>query len=204
MANNAEKDISVEQLELAKGQDVNAHASGNVDLLDQNGQIRRIPIPSADPNDPLNLNKWRKLGVMITCCWYSVFSLVLVGGAGSILPAWIELYAPQGIGMQSVVNLTTYPSMVMGLGEYERQSRSDTLQQCVDEDYIGAFTILPASMILGRRPVFLFCCVLLLATTIGAAESNSYNTHMTMRILQGIATGATESVRQPCAPDTGS
>lgn len=117
MATGMEKDIAIEQLEFTKGVDTKAAASGNVDLLDEHGQIRRIPIPSADPNDPLNLNKWRKLGVMITCCWFSVFSLVLVGGAGSILPAWIELYAPQGIGMQSVVNLTTYPSLVMALGQ---------------------------------------------------------------------------------------
>lgn len=61
-----EKDLAVEQLELAKGiQSSNTHASGNVDLLDANGEVRRIPIPSADPNDPLNLNKWRKLGVVV-------------------------------------------------------------------------------------------------------------------------------------------
>jgi len=112
-----EKNVAIEQLELAKGIDTaKAHASGNVNLLDENGQVRRIPIPSADPNDPLNLNKWRKLGIMITCCWFSIFSLVLVGGAGPILPVWMQLYAPMGISAQSVVNLTTYPSLVMAFG----------------------------------------------------------------------------------------
>jgi MFS family permease len=49
-------------------------------------------------------------------------------------------------------------------------------------------------MMFGRRPIFLGCCILLLGSTLGAGASNSYNTHMACRILQGIAAGATESV----------
>lgn len=94
-----------------------ADTSGNVTLVDAAGRIRRIPIPSSDPNDPLSLSKWRKMGVVVTCCLYSIFSLTLVGGAGPILPSWIALYAPQGIGVQKVVNLTTYPSLIMAFGE---------------------------------------------------------------------------------------
>jgi predicted MFS family arabinose efflux permease len=54
--------------------------------------------------------------------------------------------------------------------------------------------ILPLCIVFGRRPVLLGCCLLLLGSTIGAAKSSSYETHMACRILQGIATGATESV----------
>lgn len=54
--------------------------------------------------------------------------------------------------------------------------------------------MLPLAMLFGRRPVLIGCCVLLIASTIGAAESNSYNNHLACRALQGIATGATESV----------
>ncbi|KAI7209671.1 MFS general substrate transporter [Hortaea werneckii] len=117
--------------------------TGDVTLLDAAGHVRRVPTPSSDPNDPLNIHRWRKLGVIITCCWFSIFSLVLVGGAGPILPVWMELYAPDGIGAQEVVNLTTYPSLVMAFG---------------------------------------------------AAKSTTYQAHMACRILQGVATGATESV----------
>lgn len=45
------------------------------------------------------------------------FNRVLVGGAGPILPVWTKLYAPDGIGAQEVVNLTTYPSLVMAFGK---------------------------------------------------------------------------------------
>jgi MFS family permease len=49
-------------------------------------------------------------------------------------------------------------------------------------------------MMFGRRPVFLGCCALLIGTTIGAATSKNFDVHMACRILQGVATGATESV----------
>lgn len=49
-------------------------------------------------------------------------------------------------------------------------------------------------MMFGRRPVFLGCCALLIATTIGAATAKTFDVHMACRILQGVATGATESV----------
>ena len=59
----------------------------------------------------------------------------------------------------------------------------------------GNLLILPAALALGRRPVFLFCTVLLLGSTVGAAVSATFNAHLACRILEGIATGATESVR---------
>jgi hypothetical protein len=95
----------------------NAEANGNINLLDDEGNVRRIPVPSSDPNDPLNMNKWRKFGVVVCCCWYSIFSLVLVGGAGPILPFWIQEYAPEGLDVTEIVKLTTYPSLVMALGK---------------------------------------------------------------------------------------
>lgn len=95
-----------------------AAVTGNVELLDAAGNVRRIPVPSSDPNDPLNMGKWQKLAVLITCCWFSIFSLVLVGGAGPILPFWFSEYGVAGIPSTDIVNLTTYPSLVMALGRH--------------------------------------------------------------------------------------
>jgi hypothetical protein len=92
-------------------------SNGDLQLINTTGEIRRIPIPSSDPNDPLNYSKWRKLGILICCCWFSIFSLVLVGGLGPILGVFIGLYAPTGKSIQQVVNLTTYPSLVMAFGK---------------------------------------------------------------------------------------
>ncbi|KAK5744816.1 hypothetical protein LTR17_001893 [Elasticomyces elasticus] len=174
MSNIVEKQGAVQHVEAYKTDGATAlkHA-GDIKLLDAAGNIRRVPIASTDPNDPLNFSKWRKLGILVCCCFFSIFSLVLIGGLGPILPVFIELYAPQGYSIQSIVNLTTYPSLVMAC---------------------GSFVILPLAIMYGRRPVFLGCCALLLGSTIGAAMSKSFATHMACRILQGFATGATESV----------
>ncbi|RMY53197.1 hypothetical protein D0863_14026 [Hortaea werneckii] len=147
--------------------------TGDVMLLDAAGHVRRVLTPNSDPNDPLNIHRWRKLGVIVTCCWFSIFSLVLVGGAGPILPVWMKLYAPRGTGAQEVLYLTTYLSLVMAF---------------------GSFLILPLSIVCGRRPVLLGCCFLVTGSKIGAAKSTTYQAHMACRILQGVATGATESV----------
>lgn len=117
-------DIDVEHLEAAydKPSSAPAPTDGDVKLVDADGNVRRIPVPSSDPNDPLNMNKWRKAGIVVTCCWFSIFSLVLVGGAGPILGFWMQEYTPQGKSTQDVVNLTTYPSLVMALGKSQRNS----------------------------------------------------------------------------------
>jgi hypothetical protein len=43
---------------------------GDVVLVGNNHEVRKIPIPTDDPNDPLNWPKWRKMGVLGTCCWF--------------------------------------------------------------------------------------------------------------------------------------
>lgn len=49
-------------------------------------------------------------------------------------------------------------------------------------------------MVFGRRPVFLVSIFGLLLSTIGAAVQNSYQGHLAARIIQGLTTGATESL----------
>lgn len=49
------------------------HVSGNAILVTQDGIVRKLPVPSNDPNDPLNYTKWEKLGIIISCCWFCKF-----------------------------------------------------------------------------------------------------------------------------------
>jgi hypothetical protein len=39
-------------------------------LVDASGDILRLPVPSADPNDPLHFTMWEKMGVIVSCCWF--------------------------------------------------------------------------------------------------------------------------------------
>lgn len=47
----------------------NERTAGEVLLVSEQG-VRNIPVPTDNPNDPLNFNRWQKLGVTITCCWF--------------------------------------------------------------------------------------------------------------------------------------
>ncbi|KAL4880379.1 major facilitator superfamily domain-containing protein [Aspergillus karnatakaensis] len=100
-------------------------------------------------------------------------SLSLVGSIGMILNRFIEVYLPQGYSMDQVTYLVTMPSLTVGLGN---------------------FIILPAALWLGRRPVFIACTIVLTAASIGAAFNNSYEVHLALRIVQGLAASATESL----------
>lgn len=52
-------------------EDVTPQDVGKDDLLvDDAGAIQRLPVPSDDPNDPLNFTVWEKTGVIVSCCWF--------------------------------------------------------------------------------------------------------------------------------------
>jgi MFS family permease len=116
-------------------------------------------------------------------------SLSLSGGLGAILNLFFESYIPQGHTAEEVVYLLTFPSLFIGIGEHVYCLTSDTSKLDV-----GNFIVLPFTLWLGRRPTFLIANLILLVATIGAAVNNGYEGHLTARVFQGLATGATESV----------
>ncbi|KAH7188288.1 major facilitator superfamily domain-containing protein [Fusarium flagelliforme] len=172
---NLEQVISTDHIEKTQAthNDGHGHIEGNALLVDKKGEIRKIPVPSSDPNDPLNLRPWEKYGLVFCCCWFSVMGLSVASGLGAILNVFFEMYIPQGYNSDQVVLLITLPTLFIGLGNY---------------------IILPLSLAFGRRPIFLISVVVLFASSIAAATQNSYNGHLAARIIQGTATGASESL----------
>lgn len=55
------KEVAVEE---------NPHSGGDALLVTADGKIRKLPVPSSDPNDPLNFRKWEKFGIILACCWF--------------------------------------------------------------------------------------------------------------------------------------
>ncbi|KAH7347276.1 major facilitator superfamily domain-containing protein [Plectosphaerella cucumerina] len=155
------------------GQQDGSHVEGNALLVNMAGEVRKIPVPSADPNDPLNFRRWEKYAVVFCCCWFSIMGLSMASGLGAILHVFFEMYIPQGYTPEDVVFLITMPTLCIGLGN---------------------FIILPLALAYGRRPVFLVSMVILLGATIAAAVQNSYDAHLAARIIQGLATGTSESL----------
>jgi hypothetical protein len=117
-----ERTSSLEQVEDIKPSPVeptskHQHAEGNALLLREDGQVHKLPIPSNDPNDPLNFPPWMKYSVIFCCCWFSIMSLSLASGLGAILGVFIEQYIPQGYGTNQITFLITLPTLCIGLGK---------------------------------------------------------------------------------------
>jgi len=47
----------------------NKHVAGD-SLLVANGNVRQIPAPTNNPNDPLNFSRFVKFGIVLSCCWF--------------------------------------------------------------------------------------------------------------------------------------
>jgi len=71
-----------------------------------------FPIPTANPNDPINLPKWRKY-----LCLISVVLFTLVGNASILMPApfiipWTTEY---GVSAQEASTVESYPVLMYAL-----------------------------------------------------------------------------------------
>ncbi|KAJ5819424.1 hypothetical protein N7474_005015 [Penicillium riverlandense] len=166
----ADQKATVEAIENVKPQDMKG---ADKLLVDAAGEVQHLPVPSSDPNDPLNFTMWEKMAIIISCCWFSIMSLSVVGGLGAVLNVFFEMYIPEGISATKVVWLATFPSPFVGVGNY---------------------LILPLGLIYGRRSATIASIIILLVATVGCAVSQTFGQHLGLRILQGLATGATESL----------
>lgn len=97
--------------------DGHSHVKGNAFLVREDGQVRKIPVPSSNPNDPLNFSRWEKYGIIFCCCWFSIMGLSIAGGLGAILNVFFDMYSPQGYTPDEIVFLITLPTLCIGLGK---------------------------------------------------------------------------------------
>ncbi|KAF2218226.1 hypothetical protein BDZ85DRAFT_117020, partial [Elsinoe ampelina] len=67
-----EKDMDIEADSLPSDdkESFKSEVNGDVVLIDSNGNVRRLPIPTNDPNDPLNFPRWKKFVILGCCCWF--------------------------------------------------------------------------------------------------------------------------------------
>lgn len=48
-------------------------------LVSNAGEILKLPVPSQDPNDPLNFTFWEKTGIICSCCWFCMTVFFIPG-----------------------------------------------------------------------------------------------------------------------------
>jgi hypothetical protein len=72
------------------------------------------PVPTDDPNDPLQWPEWKKSSILIICALYS-----FLGNSALTGPAvYINIYADEfGISPTTASGLVSYPNLAFGFGE---------------------------------------------------------------------------------------
>ncbi|KAI8648316.1 hypothetical protein NCS56_01515900 [Fusarium sp. Ph1] len=164
-------------------EDVEIQGAG-VLLYEEDGHARKLPVPSSDPNDPLNFGDGRQRLILAAVCVYGVAAFGTIQSTSLFLGNLVGEYKVQTHGAfdpKRITELASYPSLCMGLGN---------------------FFFVPLSMALGRRFVFILSNILLLASIVWAAKSQSFESHLGARCLQGLAAGVADCLLPIIVLDT--
>ncbi|KAJ3540247.1 hypothetical protein NM208_g5148 [Fusarium decemcellulare] len=141
------------------------NASGTVNLY-HDGAVVLVPTPN-----PLNLPPWRKYMIILLVGLYSGISVAGTSGLGSVYTEVQKMYPNDN--PSRVTDLLTYPTLFMG---------------------IGNVFCMPLAVAIGRRPVFLFSLVMLVASGIWCACSTSLSSHIAGRDIFSMAAGQSEAL----------
>ncbi|CAI4215903.1 unnamed protein product [Parascedosporium putredinis] len=173
MSQHIEGSIRDEGSEPVKSESSDGRFDGDVNLSGPGDTIYLIPTPSPDPRDPLNLPLMRKLVVMGIVALFSSVGLSMVSGLGGLLNLFIPIYVAEGKGYADITHLMTYPTLFMG---------------------IGNIIAMPIALAVGRRPVFLVSCIVLVLSCALCATQQSYEWHLAARMVLGLAAGQSEAL----------
>ncbi|CAK7207208.1 hypothetical protein SEUCBS139899_010017 [Sporothrix eucalyptigena] len=146
---------------------------GDVNLAPADGTTYLIPAPSPDPRDPLNMPLYRKLILLGVVALFSSIGLSMVSGLGGLLGIFIPGYVAEGKTVADITNLMTYPSLFMGIG-----------------NLVG----MPLALAVGRRPVYLGSCIVMVVASVLCATQKNYEWHLAARMVLGLAAGQSEAL----------
>jgi hypothetical protein len=124
--------------------------------------------PEDVDNDPLNWPQWRRDAALLSLGLYCMVG----GGMTPILAAGFSNVAETYDVTVPQVALTTGLYM-MGLG-------------------VGSVIFSPTAILYGKRPVYLFCAIMFVGTSVWCAASPTYISLLVARIFQGISISSVE------------
>ncbi|KAK4154517.1 hypothetical protein C8A00DRAFT_42741 [Chaetomidium leptoderma] len=160
--------------------DVRSHAheegvSGTVNLQAKDGEETHYgqalyPVPSADPNDPLQWPSWKKHMIMFCCCAFSFLGISALLGPATYIGLWSAEF---GVDPNTAAGLVNYPNLIFGFGN---------------------FVLVPLYRKIGRRPVMLLSLTAYAAGVIGAAEATTYSGLMGARMVHAFGSGVCEAL----------
>ncbi|GAA6005856.1 hypothetical protein JCM10207_007251 [Rhodosporidiobolus poonsookiae] len=145
-------------------------AYGLEKVYERHGRIDLVPLPSDDPQDPLNWPAWRKNLVLVQVAFAAMMGPF---SAAATIPAFEQFVEEWGIS----ITLASYTVSIVII-------------------FIGCFPLLwaPISNRIGRRPVLLISFIVSAAMHLAGAYTNSYGSFMTVRVFQGIFLAPAQSI----------
>ncbi|KAJ5249285.1 major facilitator superfamily domain-containing protein [Penicillium chermesinum] len=143
-------------------------------LYTEDGAVRKLPVPSSNLNDPLNFSPRRQRLILTVICVYGITGFGAVQSTplffGKLVPEYVQK-THGAFNPSRIADLASYPTLCMGLGN---------------------FFFVPLSMAIGRRAAFILSSIILLASMIWAARSESFESHLGARCLQGLCAGISD------------
>ncbi|KAH7120515.1 major facilitator superfamily domain-containing protein, partial [Dactylonectria macrodidyma] len=136
-----------------------------------------VPLPSKDPNDPLNWSRRKKNTILFLVSVYSFLANGALYGPSVYVNYLAELFHTTP---SKASQLVTYPNLLFGF---------------------GSLVFVPLYHKIGRRPVMLLSVLLYCCGLIGCALSNSYNVLMGFRILHAFASSVCEALPAQAVAD---
>lgn len=144
-------------------------------LYDSNGQLIRLPAPTADPRDPLNLSRTRKIVGVTALCLFGALAASAELILGAMLPVFALQYAgvnpkllepltqhlgglPEGVDpLATLQNKTLFPNAPPIWKVYLLASLPVLMMG------VANLGLIPMAIAVGRRPVVLGCGVVAIA-----------------------------------------
>ncbi|KAF4539041.1 MFS transporter [Lasiodiplodia theobromae] len=150
----------------------------NLEDLSNQGLSKNLhPVPSNDPDEPLNWSKARKCVNFSIVLFYSLMAFVLLD-IGTVI--WGDLNAELGISYTNLNN--SFAANCAGLA-------------------VGCIFLIPYTVKYGRRPIYIFSCSLMLATAIWQAKMQTVTDLILANVLSGIGGAVSEAIVQMTISD---
>ncbi|GAB0138542.1 hypothetical protein EsDP_00006774 [Epichloe bromicola] len=165
--------------------------------LFENGMVNLIPMPTADPKDPLNLPDWRKVTAILSLCLFGSMAAAAELILGAMLPVFSFEYADIDpkilvhIHLPSGVNGLTALSAFPGPPIWEIYLLGSLPILMIG---VANFFLVPLSIALGRRTILLATGMIALAGCVASGFTHSLGAHLACRVIQALGAGTVESL----------
>ncbi|RVX67617.1 hypothetical protein B0A52_08146 [Exophiala mesophila] len=129
-----------------------------------------FPVPSADPNDPLQWSYLKKSIILAIVSLYSFLANTSLLGPSVYIGIFMETFE---VDPTAASGLISYPNLSFGF---------------------GALILVPLFIKIGRRPVLILSMMLYCGGLLGCALSNSYGSLMACRVIHTLGSGICEVI----------